>query len=88
MKLIVQRVSKASVEVNEKIVGNIDQGLMVLVGFGLNDTVKEADFLSSPLRFQDIYIIFLFLPFYMQNFSNHIYKFQFLLYNNCKTSYI
>lgn len=49
MKLIVQRVSKASVEVNEKIVGNIDQGLMVLVGFGLNDTVKEADFLSNKL---------------------------------------
>lgn len=49
MKLIVQRVSKASVEVDEKIIGKIDKGLMVLVGFGLNDSIKEVDFLSSKL---------------------------------------
>ena len=49
MKLVVQRVSNASVEVEGKIVGQIEEGLMVLVGFGENDTQKEADYLSKKL---------------------------------------
>ena len=49
MKLVVQRVTNASVEVEEKIVGEISEGLMVLVGFGVNDTVKEADYLAKKL---------------------------------------
>lgn len=38
MKIIIQRVRKASVEVEGKIVGAIDRGLMLLVGFGSGDT--------------------------------------------------
>ena len=49
MKLVVQSVSNASVEVDNKIVGKIDEGLMVLVGFGANDTTAEADFLAKKL---------------------------------------
>ena len=49
MKLVVQRVSKAHVEVDNKIVGKINKGLMVLVGFGVNDSTREADFLSKKL---------------------------------------
>ncbi len=49
MKLVVQRVTKASVEVEDEIVGKIDEGLMVLVGFGQNDSTKEADFLAKKL---------------------------------------
>ena len=49
MKLVIQRVANASVEVDNDIIGQIDKGLMVLVGFGLNDTVKEADYLSKKL---------------------------------------
>lgn len=49
MKLIVQRVSNASVEVDNEIVGKIGKGLMVLVGFGIEDSVREADFLSNKL---------------------------------------
>jgi D-tyrosyl-tRNA(Tyr) deacylase len=49
MKLVVQRVTNASVEVDEKIVGEINEGLMVLVGFGVNDTQKEADYLAKKL---------------------------------------
>ena len=49
MKLVVQRVSDASVEVDDEVVGKIDEGLMVLVGFGENDTEKEADYLSKKL---------------------------------------
>ncbi len=49
MKLVVQRVTNASVEVEGNIVGEIDEGLMVLVGFGLSDTQKEVDYLSKKL---------------------------------------
>lgn len=49
MKLVVQRVTRASVEVENEIVGQIDEGLMVLVGFGVNDTTKEADYLAKKL---------------------------------------
>ena len=49
MKLVVQRVTSASVEVDGDIVGAIDEGLMVLVGFGENDTEKEADYLARKL---------------------------------------
>ena len=49
MKLVVQRVAHANVNVDEEIVGEIDEGLMVLVGFGVNDTENEADYLSRKL---------------------------------------
>lgn len=49
MRLVVQRVTGSSVEVDGETVGQIDNGLMVLVGFGLNDTTREADFLARKL---------------------------------------
>ena len=49
MKLVVQRVTDASVKVDNSIVGEIGAGLMVLVGFGQNDTTREADFLARKL---------------------------------------
>lgn len=49
MKLVVQRVSHASVEVDGEITGKISEGLMVLVGFGENDTEKEADYLARKV---------------------------------------
>lgn len=49
MKLVIQRVTNASVEVEGKISGKIGEGLMVLVGFGENDSEKEVDYLSKKL---------------------------------------
>ena len=49
MKLVIQRVTNASVEVEGEITGQIDEGLMVLVGFGQNDTEKEVDYLARKL---------------------------------------
>ncbi len=49
MKLVVQRVTSASVEVDDEITGEIEDGLMVLVGFGENDTTREADYLARKL---------------------------------------
>lgn len=49
MKLVVQRVARSSVEVDGKITGQIDEGLMALVGFGEKDTTKECDYLARKL---------------------------------------
>ena len=49
MKLVVQRVTSASVDVEGEIVGEFSDGLMVLVGFGQNDTAREADYLAGKL---------------------------------------
>ena len=49
MKLVIQRVSEASVEVNNEIIGQIDKGLMVLIGIKDSDTTQEADYLINKL---------------------------------------
>lgn len=49
MKLVIQRVKRASVEVNKEIVGNIEQGFLVLLGVGPEDTKENADFLVQKL---------------------------------------
>ena len=49
MKLVVQRVKKANVKVNNKVVGKIDKGYVVLVGVKKGDTTKEADYLAKKL---------------------------------------
>lgn len=49
MKLVVQRVNKAQVEVEGKIVGKIDKGFMVLCGITHKDTEKEVDILARKL---------------------------------------
>ena len=49
MKFIIQRVAKASVKVNQKEVGKINKGFLVLIGITHNDTTKEADLLVKKL---------------------------------------
>lgn len=49
MKLVIQRVQKAKVEVNNEIVGKIGQGFLVLFGVGQGDTKEQADFLAEKL---------------------------------------
>ena len=41
MKIVLQRVSSASVKVDDKIVGNIENGLLLLIGFSSNDTEEN-----------------------------------------------
>ena len=43
MRIVVQRVSQASVTVEEEVVGAIDAGLLLLVGVEPDDTEGEAD---------------------------------------------
>lgn len=49
MRLVVQRVSSASCEVDGKITGKIDNGFMVLCGITHDDTKENADFLAKKL---------------------------------------
>lgn len=49
MKTVIQRVSSASVTVDEKIVANIQKGLLVLVGIEDADTQEDIDWLTSKI---------------------------------------
>ena len=49
MKLVIQRVKNASVEVEEKIVGEIEKGFLVLVGIKIGDTKEQADYLVKKV---------------------------------------
>ena len=49
MKLVIQRVKNASVEVEEKIVGEIEKGFLVLVGINTGDTKEQADYLVKKV---------------------------------------
>ena len=49
MKLVIQRVKWASVKVNNKIIGKIDNGFLVLLGVGAEDTAEIADYLVQKL---------------------------------------
>ena len=49
MKFVVQRVRNAKVEVEDKIVGKIEKGFMVLIGVKDTDTEQEADYLVKKL---------------------------------------
>ena len=49
MKIVVQRVSKANVEVESKIVGEISEGLMLLIRICENDSEADADWLIHKI---------------------------------------
>lgn len=43
MKIVVQRSLKSRVKVHDKIVGEIDQGLVLLIGFAKEDQIEDLD---------------------------------------------
>lgn len=45
MRVLLQRVKKASVKIDGKIVGKISEGIVLLVGFRDSDTEKDIEFL-------------------------------------------
>ena len=49
MRAIVQRVSRAAVTVDERSVGQIDQGLMILLGIKSGDTEEKARWLARKI---------------------------------------
>lgn len=49
MRVVIQRVSRASVTVDKKITGEIKEGLLVLAGFEDADTTEDIEWLSSKI---------------------------------------
>lgn len=49
MKIVVQRSKNSHVKVKKEIVGQIDKGLVVLLGVGKNDTLEDIDYLVNKI---------------------------------------
>lgn len=49
MKVLVQRSKDSTVLVDNKIVGSISKGLVLLVGININDTKKEVEYLANKV---------------------------------------
>ena len=49
MRCIIQRVSRASVSVDDKIIGKINQGIMVLVGVSESDDAKTFEYMAGKI---------------------------------------
>lgn len=49
MKVVVQRVKSSSVKVDSKIVGSIDKGLLVLVGFTHDDNIDKIKWMVNKI---------------------------------------
>lgn len=49
MRVVIQRVSKASVSIGEEIYSQIQQGLLILLGIENNDTAEDVKWLSNKI---------------------------------------
>ena len=49
MRAVVQRVSRASVSVNNRVIGSIDKGLVILLGVSGDDTEKDVLYLADKI---------------------------------------
>lgn len=49
MKILVQRVISSSVEVEDNVVGSINNGLLLFVGFANTDSSKEIDYMINKV---------------------------------------
>jgi D-tyrosyl-tRNA(Tyr) deacylase len=50
MRIIIQRVSEASVTVDNNIVGSINQGFLLLVGFTHNDNIDDLKYTINKIK--------------------------------------
>lgn len=55
MKVVIQRVSEASVTINQNIVAKINNGLLVLVGIEEADTLEDINWLVSKIVYLRIF---------------------------------
>lgn len=49
MRVVLQRVTEANVKVDGEIIGQIENGLMILVGFGKEDTEEKLDWIVNKI---------------------------------------
>ena len=50
MRVVIQRVSEANVTVDNKVVGQIDQGLLILLGIVNDDTTQDIEWLCKKIQ--------------------------------------
>jgi D-tyrosyl-tRNA(Tyr) deacylase len=50
MRSVIQRVSRASVSVDDRVVGQIGRGLLVFVGVASGDEAADIDYTASKIR--------------------------------------
>lgn len=55
MKVVAQRVLQAQVSINQAVVGQIGSGLMLLVGFGHDDTIEQVNYLVPKILHSRIF---------------------------------
>lgn len=49
MKAVIQKVKNASVTVKDEVIGKIDNGFMILLGVGQEDTEERVDYLVNKI---------------------------------------
>jgi len=49
MRAVVQRVSRSTVTIGDKVTGEIGQGLLVLLGVGQNDSESDAEYCAEKI---------------------------------------
>ena len=49
MRIVIQRVTSASVKVKDRIVGKIDSGLLLLVGFEIKDSLEDIVWATNKI---------------------------------------
>ena len=86
MKIVLQRVSKASVQVNCETVGEIGKGFLLLVGITHTDTMADVHYMTEKILslrvFEDVEGK---LNLSLQDISGEILSVsQFTLYGDCK----
>jgi D-tyrosyl-tRNA(Tyr) deacylase len=55
MRAIIQRVLRASVEMDTRTAGTIEKGLLTYLGVAASDTVEDATYLADKVRFLRIF---------------------------------
>ena len=55
MRLVLQRVKEAHVDVDGKTVGSISSGLLILIGVASSDTRKDAEYLADKIIYLRIF---------------------------------
>lgn len=49
MKVVIQRVSQASITTNKRVINKIEEGFMILVGFHKDDTLDDINYLVNKI---------------------------------------
>lgn len=55
MRVVLQRVKRARVEVDSEVVGAIEQGLLILLGIEHEDTIEDAEWLAKKIASMRIF---------------------------------